>query len=101
MAETDESGLYLWLDPDPVALAGCGSPTPMGIRVAPVYTPPAQRGRGCVSSLVAALTASLLASGWCFRFLFTDLANPASDRIYERIGYRPVSEVDEIRFGPP
>jgi hypothetical protein len=32
----DEGGLYLWEDGGPVSLAGCGSPTPNGVRIGPV-----------------------------------------------------------------
>jgi uncharacterized protein len=94
----DDSGLYLWEDGEAVSLAGCGGPTPNGIRVGPVYTPPARRGRGYASALTAELTSLLLSSGRRFCFLFTDLANPTSNRIYQRIGYEPVSDVDEYRF---
>jgi hypothetical protein len=31
-------------------------------------------------------------------FLFTNLANPTSNKIYKRIGYRRVCDVDEYRF---
>ncbi|MGZ4360012.1 MAG: GNAT family N-acetyltransferase [Gaiellaceae bacterium] len=91
-------GPYLWEDPSPVALAGCGSPTPNGIRIGPVYTPHEHRRRGYASALVAELTQHLLAGGTRFCFLFTDLANPTSNRIYRRIGYEAVTDVDEYRF---
>jgi hypothetical protein len=39
-------GLYLWVDGAPVSMAGYTGPTPHGIRVGPVYTPPELRGRG-------------------------------------------------------
>jgi uncharacterized protein len=98
LARTD-GGVYLWEDGEPVSLAGYGGPTPNGIRIGPVYTPPAYRGRGYASALTAELTALLLSSGRRFCFLFTDLANPTSNRIYERIGYEPVTDIDEYRFG--
>jgi predicted GNAT family acetyltransferase len=98
LTRVDDGGAYLWEDGEPVSLAGCGSPTPNGIRVGPVYTPPARRGRGYASALTAQLTSLLLSSGRRFCFLFTDLANPTSNRIYQRIGYEPVSDVDEYRF---
>jgi predicted GNAT family acetyltransferase len=94
-----ERGLRLWEDGHPVSMAGYGGPTPSGIRIGPVYTPPAERGRGYASALVAELTGELLASGRRFCFLFADLENATSNRIYERIGYRPVTDVDEYRFG--
>jgi uncharacterized protein len=94
----NEGGLYVWEDGEPVSLCGCGSPTPNGIRVGPVYTPPKLRRRGYASAITADVTVGALASGRRFCFLFTDLANPTSNRIYQRIGYEPVSDVDEYRF---
>jgi hypothetical protein len=81
-----------------VTLAGFGSPTPNGMRVGPVYTPPGLRGRGYASALTAAVTEHVLASGRRFCFLFTNLANPTSNSIYRRIGYRPVLDVNVWRF---
>jgi uncharacterized protein len=47
---------------------------------------------------VAALSRQLLASGYDYCALFTDLANPTSNDIYYQIGYRPVADFDEYRF---
>jgi predicted GNAT family acetyltransferase len=92
------SGLVFWEDGEPVSFAGYGGLTPNGIRIGPVYTPPELRGRGYASALTAALTQQLLDGGRRFCFLFTDLANPTSNSIYQRIGYRPVSDVDAWTF---
>ena len=92
------SGYHFWYDGGPVSLAGYSGPTPHGIRVGPVYTPPEHRRRGYASACVAALSQLLLDSGRRYCFLFTDLANPTSNRIYQEIGYRPVCDVDEYRF---
>ena len=70
-----------------VSLAGHAGETPNGARVGPVYTPPELRGRGYASALTASLTERLLERRR-FCFLFTDLANPTSNSIYQRIGYR-------------
>lgn len=95
------SGLYLWWDGGrAVSLAGYGGPTPNGIRIGPVYTPPELRGRGYASACVAALSRRLLEGNRRSCFLFTDLANPTSNRIYRNIGYRPVGDVDEWLFAP-
>jgi predicted GNAT family acetyltransferase len=99
------NGLLLWeVDGEPVSLAGWGGPTPNGIRIGPVYTPPELRGRGYATSLTAELSQRLLDGhlfdgGRRFCFLYTDLANPTSNAIYERIGYRRVAEAAEIVFG--
>jgi GNAT superfamily N-acetyltransferase len=93
-------GLMLWEDAhgEPVSLAGFGGATPNGIRIGPVYTPPELRGRGYASALVAELTASLFAGGRRFCFLFTNLGNPTSNSIYQQVGYRPVTDVDQWLF---
>jgi predicted GNAT family acetyltransferase len=93
-----DGGLVLWDDGGPVSIAGYGGPTPNGIRIGPVYTPPELRGRGYASALTAALTQRLLDGGRRFCFLFTDLSNPTSNSIYQRIGYRPVCDVDLWTF---
>ena len=93
-------GLLLWEDGgEPVSLAGWGGPTPNGIRIGPVYTPPALRGRGYATAVTAELSQRQLDGGRSFCFLYTDLANPTSNAIYERIGYRRVAEAAEIVFG--
>ena len=98
------SGFVLWEDEgEPVSLAGWGGPTPNGIRIGPVYTPPELRGRGYATALTAELSQRLLdgrlfEGGRRFCFLYTDLANPTSNAIYERIGYRRVAESAEISF---
>jgi len=99
--EDDPDGAWLlWDDDGPVSLAAYGNPTPSGTRVGPVYTPPELRGRGYATSLVAELTAGRLEAGLAFCFLFTDLSNPTSNAIYERIGYARVADWDEWSFRP-
>jgi len=91
--------LYLWMDGGRVVSAvGAGGATPNGIRIGPVYTPPEDRGRGYASALTAAASQDQLDRGRRFCFLFTDLANPTSNKIYQAIGYRPVCDMDQYRF---
>jgi uncharacterized protein len=95
-----DGGLELWVDRgEPVSFAGYGGLTPNGIRVGPVYTPPELRRRGYASALTAEVTRMLLERGRKFCFLFTDLANPTSNSIYQRVGYEPVSDADQWVFG--
>ena len=90
--------LVLWEDDGRVvSLAGHAGETPNGSRVGPVYTPPELRGRGYASAVTAALTERLLERRrLCF--LYTNLANPTSNSIYQRIGYRAVADVTVWRF---
>jgi predicted GNAT family acetyltransferase len=104
LSRAPSSGILLWENGgDPVSLAGWAGPTPNGIRVGPVYTPPELRGSGYATALTAELSQGLLdgrlfEGGRRFCFLYTDLANPTSNAIYERIGYRRVAESAEIVF---
>ncbi len=95
---SDERGMVLWCEPEPVCMAGFGGMTPNGVRIGFVYTPPEHRRRGYATACVAALSQLLLDRGRRYCFLFTDLANPTSNRIYQQIGYQPVCDVQEVRF---
>jgi predicted GNAT family acetyltransferase len=120
--ESPQGGVGLWEDEGSVvSLCGYGSPTPNGVRIGPVYTPPEFRGHGYATLLTAHVCERRLAvagsagsgaagarpadrapeggaGGRRFCFLYTDLANPTSNAIYERIGYRLVCESAEVRF---
>jgi predicted GNAT family acetyltransferase len=92
-------GLRVWEDAgDAVSMAGTSGPTPRGIRVGAVYTPPARRRRGYASALVAALSQEQLDAGKKFCFLYTDLANPTSNKIYVAIGYERVCDAIQYAF---
>jgi predicted GNAT family acetyltransferase len=92
---------YLWEhEGRPVSMAGVTGPTPNGIRVGPVYTPPTDRRHGFASAVTAAASQAQLDQGRRFVFLFTDLANATSNRIYQAIGFAPVVDVDMWAFEP-
>src|SRR5438477_1903860 len=94
-------GLWVWVDGEPVAMAGAGGRTPNGVRISAVYTPPEKRRRGYATSLVAALSQAQLDAGLRYCFLYTDLANPTSNKIYQDIGYEAVCDVDQYTFDEP
>ncbi len=94
--------IYLWEDDGrPVSLVGAGGETALGVRIGPVYTPPEFRRRGYASNLTAAVSQAQLDAGRSFCVLFTDLANPTSNKIYQQIGYEPVTDVDAYAFAEP
>ena len=91
--------LMLWeVDGSAVAMAGFQGRTPNGIRVAWVYTPPENRGKGFAGACVAALSQKLLDDGRKFCFLYTDLANPISNHVYQKMGYEPVADATVCSF---
>ena len=81
-----------------VSLAGVSRPTAGVVRVAPVYTPPDHRGRGYGGAVTAAVSQAALDASASHVVLFTDLANPASNALYRRLGYRPVEDRVVLRF---
>jgi len=93
-----EGRLFVWRDPQPVSMCAWAGQTPRGVRVNMVYTPPELRRRGYASAAVSALTKKLLEGGRKFVFLFTDLKNPTSNKIYQQMGYEAVCDIDEVDF---
>jgi predicted GNAT family acetyltransferase len=74
-------------------MAGWAGRTARGVRVSFVYTPPEFRRLGYAAACVASLTQQLLDEGQSFCCLYADLANPTSNGIYQRMGYRPICDV--------
>lgn len=95
-----EGRLVLWEAPDghPVSMA-CVSPTIEGqARVHLVYTPPAERGRGYAAGATEAVSRVALDGGVAQVLLFANLANPTSNALYRRLGYRPVTDHLTVEF---
>jgi RimJ/RimL family protein N-acetyltransferase len=95
------SANMLWIvDDTAVALAVAGRPQQHMSRVGPVYTPAHLRGRGYGSAVTAAVSRWALDEQARHVVLFTDLANPTSNSIYQQIGYRPASDHLNVAFVP-
>jgi uncharacterized protein len=91
--------VFLWeFNGQPVSMALKTRPTDKGMTVSGVYTPPELRGKGYATSCVAELSRHILHSGKEFCTLYTDLANPTSNSIYMKIGYKPVCDSVEHTF---
>jgi hypothetical protein len=69
-----------------------------GVRLGYVFTPRDRRRRGYAGALTAALSQHLLDQGARFCVLYTDLANPTSNALYPRVGYRPLCDELELEF---
>jgi GNAT superfamily N-acetyltransferase len=88
----------LWETDRPVCCAAQARPTLHGVAVNLVFTPEPFRRNGYATACVASLCQHLLSSGWQFCYLHTDLANPTSNSIYQKIGFAPVCDFQEYRF---
>lgn len=93
-------GAWIWVDGEPVSLAVRRAPAEGSARVGPVYTPPRHRGQGYGSAVTAVATRDVLDDG-AVPVLFTDLANPTSNAIYQRLGYRPVGDYVSVAVAAP
>jgi hypothetical protein len=99
MARRIEGGrVFVWVDDDnrPVNVTAATMPAYGVSRIGPVYTPKEERGRGYASAAVYAVSRLLRDSGEraC---LFTDQANPTSNKIYEAVGYRRLVDMANLR----
>jgi GNAT superfamily N-acetyltransferase len=99
-AALNTRGCWLWVDANGVVVSlATRRPIVAGsARVGPVYTPRRWRGRGYGSSVTAAATRDILDDGG-IPVLFADLSNHTSNDIYQRLGYYPVEDRLEIKFG--
>ncbi|PZG87419.1 GNAT family N-acetyltransferase, partial [Streptomyces sp. NTH33] len=86
-------------DGAPVAMAGTSPEIAGQVRVVGVYTPAPLRGRGYAGAVTVEVSRAALEAGAQEVLLFTDLANPTSNGLYQRIGYRPVSDFAVHDFG--
>lgn len=85
--------VFVWeKEGEPVAMAMKTRPIAHSVTINGVYTPPEHRRQGYATALVARLSQHLLDSGYEFVNLFTDLDNPTSNGIYQKIGYHPVTD---------
>jgi predicted GNAT family acetyltransferase len=91
--------VHLWRHEDAfVSLAAVSAPAVGVARVGEVYTPPTYRRRGFGAAVTATATAAALSAGADHVVLYTDLANPTSNSIYQSIGYRPDHDAEERAF---
>jgi len=100
-AQAATAGELLWeVDGAPVAQAAARAVTAGMSRIGPVYTPPEHRGHGYAAAVTAAAARWALDHGARYVLLYTDLANPTTNRLYPRLGFRPRYDALELRFVP-
>ncbi len=95
-------GISLWQAAGrPVSMGAVTRPVAGMVRIGPVYTPPEFRGAGYASAVTAELSLRAREAGAAEVLLYTDLDNPVSNSIYQRIGYRAVEDRVVLTFSPP
>ncbi len=93
--------LYVWeRRGEVVSMASLGRFTPNGAVISLVYTPKEHRGKGFGASVTASLSAHCLKQGKRYCFLYADLDNPASNKIYKAMGYELQAEWLLLAFKP-
>lgn len=90
--------LFFWKTDRPVSMGAWVRDTGNARAVGLVYTPQEERNRGYASACVAALCGEALSRGSSFCVLYADLANPTTNRIYQKIGFREVAEAAHLVF---
>jgi GNAT superfamily N-acetyltransferase len=93
--------MWLWeVDAVAVSMAWLSEPVAGVSRISGVYTPDELRGRGYASAVVAHTSQYALDTTSTACMLYTDRANPTSNKIYQAIGYRPIGEGQQWIFTP-
>ena len=97
----DADAMWIWVDASgvPVSMVGHTVPVEGVARVGPVYTPSEHRRRGYAEALTHHVSSQLVDRG-LGAVLHTELANPTSNAIYVRVGYRPVFDRIALDFEP-
>jgi GNAT superfamily N-acetyltransferase len=92
----DKGLLYFWMkDGRPVSMAGTTIHAPGLARISRVYTPPELRGKGYARMLMTELSRKVISAG-LVPMLFADAANPASNSVYLKCGYRKAGLMQEF-----
>lgn len=89
--------LYLWVDETPKCLATISGENCSGLRISSVYTPPVYRSNGYATAMIRDLSRKYLDSGSAYVTLNTQLGDPV-ERIYQKLGFQPVTEKLSITF---
>ncbi|NQW19781.1 MAG: GNAT family N-acetyltransferase [Chloroflexi bacterium] len=96
----NEGRYYLWVTEHPASMAHLAGETVNGGMIGAIYTPPEQREHGYATAVTVAATQVILDRGKKFAILYTNLANPTSNSIYQKIGYKPITDSTAWKFTP-
>ena len=89
---------YVWVDEYPVSLASHNRSVTDCAIIAQVYTPPPLRSKGYSTACVSHLSQKLLDDGFKYCALYADCANPYSNRVYQKVGYKETFWYDQYKL---
>lgn len=94
--------IQLWINQqqEPVSMAARVRETRNTSSISLVYTPIEFRGLGYAGNVVAAISKNELSRGKSSCNLYADLSNPASNRVYKKIGFQQVGVSHSYRISP-
>lgn len=92
--------IYLWQDGrgDFVSMAANHRESRNAGTIGWVFTPKDKRGQGYGSMVTHGVTREIFKKGKILANLYTDMNNPTSNSIYQKIGYRYIGESAHISF---
>lgn len=88
--------LYLWEDEEPRSLVALSGVTPNSIRISGVYTASDYRQNGYATVAVATVSRSMIEAGRQFCLLYADITDPLANRLYRKVGYKPIFDTVSI-----
>lgn len=96
----EDKSLYLWKNEksEIVSMAAKNRESRNAATISMVYTPNEHRGKGYGSIVTALVSKRMLDNGKLKCNLFTDLSNPTSNSIYQKIGYKMIGESMHFTF---
>ncbi|PRO64676.1 GNAT family N-acetyltransferase [Alkalicoccus urumqiensis] len=100
MDEIRRNEVFFWRTPDytPVSMAKRARELQHGVVVNYVYTPEEYERQGYATALVGALAERLMAEGFTFCSVNTNVENGASRSVYEKLGFEPAGISHEYSF---
>jgi hypothetical protein len=92
--------IYLWQDANGefVSMAANHRDSKNAGTIGWVYTPVEKRGQGFGSMVTHGVTQEIFNKGKTLANLFTDMSNPTSNSIYQKIGYQLIGHSAHIEF---
>lgn len=95
-----DKSLYLWCNPEPVAMAAWVGCTPNGGTINFVYVPTEFRGKGHGKAVIAALARQMLSSGAHYCSITADPHDMRANMLYKKLGAHAITDLLHCEIVP-